>query len=366
LAAKRLTLVAASLGPGGTERVLAAMANHWVAAGRSVRLVTLSASSGDFYPLDPRVERVALDLLQASSGMMSALRINFLRVARMRQAILAGSPDAVISFGDSTNCLTLLGAVGTRLRVIVSERSDPRRLPIVRSWATLRRRLYPRAAAVVVQTQRVAPWAREFVPPNRVHVIPNFVAAPRAKAARADVPNGSRQVAAIGRLQNEKGFDLLLQAFARCAARHREWSLVIAGEGPCRRELEVQAAEAGLSERVHFAGLVRDIDTLLVRSDLFVLSSRIEGFPNALLEAMSIGVAPVAFDCDSGPAEIIRPGVDGVLVPAKDVDALARELDRLMGDDEERRRLAREAEAVSLRFGLAEVMQRWERIADEC
>jgi glycosyltransferase involved in cell wall biosynthesis len=363
--AKRVTLVAASLGPGGAERVISTMADHWAAAGRSVTLVTLSSSAGDFYSLSPRVERVALDLLGSSSGILGAIRANSLRVTRLRRALLTSHPDAVISFGDSTNCLTLLAAMGTGLRIIVSERSDPRRLPIGRSWAALRRRLYPRALAVVVQTHRVAPWAREFVPEQRVHVIPNFVRVPKVKAARGSGANGARQVAAVGRLSSEKGFDLLLRAFARCAQRHPEWSLVIAGDGPSRRQLEVQAADAGLAERVHFPGLVRDVDTLLARSDLFVLSSRFEGFPNVLVEAMSVGLAPVAFDCDSGPAEIIRNGVDGVLVPPEDVDALSNELDRLIRDDEERARLGRAAEGVSLRFGLAEVMQRWEHLADD-
>jgi glycosyltransferase involved in cell wall biosynthesis len=313
------------------------------------------------------VDRVALDVLGASPGPLSAIGANCLRLVRLRRAMLGARPDAVVSFGDSTNCLTLLAAAGTGLRVIVSERSDPRRLHLGRAWAALRRRLYPHASAVVVQTERVASWARGFVPEQRVHVIPNFVRMPEIEPDSAAPLDGTRQVAAAGRLFSaEKGFDLLLSAFARCAPRHPEWSLAIAGEGRDRAQLEAQAAASGLADRVRLPGLVRDTNSFLARSDLFVLSSRFEGFPNALLEAMALGVAPLAFDCNSGPAEIIRANVDGVLVPPEDVDALAHEMDRLMGDDEERSRLGRAARAVTLRFGLSEVMQKWELLTDDC
>jgi glycosyltransferase involved in cell wall biosynthesis len=139
---------------------------------------------------------------------------------------------------------------------------------------------------------------------------------------------------------------------------------VIAGEGPRRRELEAQVAEADVTDRVRLPGRVRDTELLLADSDLFILSSRFEGFPNVLLEAMAVGLPTIAFDCDSGPATIIRTGTDGVLVPAEDVDGLAREMNRLMGDDSGRIRLGREAEAVIERFSLPRIMHLWESVAD--
>jgi len=364
LRANRITLVAAGLDLGGTQRVLSLMANHWAATGRSVRLLTLSSAASDFYMLDARVDRVGLDLIDRSSNVWRAIIANATRVAALRRAMLAGRPDCVISFGDTSNCLALLATLGTDVKVIVSERNDPRRLPIGTSWAMLRRRLYPRAHAVVVQTDRVVPWTRGFVPANRIRVIPNFVCAPRLHASLSSRPSAARQVVALGRLSDEKGFDVLVRAFARCAPDHPHWSLVIAGEGARRRDLEAQVAEAGVADRVRLPGRVRDTESLLAASDLFVLSSRFEGFPNALLEAMSVGLPTIAFDCDSGPAAIIRTGLDGVLVPAGDIDGLAREMNRLMGDDSERIRLGREAEAVTQRFSLTRIMQLWESLAD--
>lgn len=363
-AADRITLFSASLGPGGAERVISAMADHWAGAGRRVRLVTLSACDADFHPVDPGVERVGLGLAGTSAGGIGAVRENLRRVARLREAILAGRPDAVVSFGDSSNCLALLATVGTGLRVVVSERSNPLRMPIARSWALMRRLLYPRAHAVVAQTEHVAEWARAFVPADRVRVIPNFVRPPDARAPETPREGSARRIAAVGRLSAEKGFDLLVDAFARCAAGHPDWSLWIAGEGPDRPLLERRVADLSLCGRVEMPGLVRDVGRLLADADLFVLPSRFEGFPNALLEAMAAGVAPVAFDCESGPAAIIRHGTDGLLVPPEDVDALAAAMDRLMSDPVGRARMGREARAVTGRFGLPGIMAAWERVVD--
>jgi glycosyltransferase involved in cell wall biosynthesis len=163
----------------------------------------------------------------------------------------------------------------------------------------------------------------------------------------------------MGRLAHQKGFDVLLRAFAACAARHRAWSLVILGEGDQRRMLEAQRAELGLSDRVKFPGWVPEPIRLLRQADLFVMSSRYEGLPLALLEAMACGLPAISTDCPTGPSEVIRHGENGWLVPVEDVDALAAALDRLMGDGEMRRRLALRATDVTKQFGAQRIMTLW-------
>jgi glycosyltransferase involved in cell wall biosynthesis len=169
----------------------------------------------------------------------------------------------------------------------------------------------------------------------------------------------------LGRLSAEKQFDYLLRAFERCGSRHPEWSLQIIGEGPERQSLEALAADLGIGRRVRFPGIVQDPEAILCNADLFVLTSRYEGFPNALVEAMACGLAVLSFDCPSGPNEIIRHGVDGVLVPAQDLDALAGSMDRLMGDDAERTRLGARALEVADRFDVERIMSMWEDVIEE-
>jgi glycosyltransferase involved in cell wall biosynthesis len=167
---------------------------------------------------------------------------------------------------------------------------------------------------------------------------------------------------AMGRLTHQKGFDLLLQAFSRIAERHPDWQLLILGEGDLRNDLERQRAELGLTDRVQLPGVVIDPYPVLRSSDMFVMASRFEGFPYALLEAMACGLPVIYADCPSGPGEIINNGSDGILTPTGDVEALAIAMDRLMNDEGERQRLAGRAPEAMQRFSLSKTVDAWEEL----
>jgi len=171
-------------------------------------------------------------------------------------------------------------------------------------------------------------------------------------------------VIGAGRLVHQKGFDALVRAFARVAPDQPDWDLVIVGEGPLRAALLSLARELGIGDRLSLPGVVPDLARRMASGGLFVLSSRYEGFPNVLLEAMSCGMAVVSTDCPSGPSEIVRDGHDGVLVPVDDVSAMARVMARLMADGPERSRLGGNALEVRERFSMASVMARWDHLVD--
>jgi len=171
---------------------------------------------------------------------------------------------------------------------------------------------------------------------------------------------------AIGRLVPQKGFDLLIEAVALVGPDVLDsWQVEILGEGPCREELQQLLVSRGLSDRVHLVGQVRDVVERLSRASLFVLSSRFEGFPNALTEAMAAGVASISFDCPTGPRELITPGVDGVLVPPGDVVALSKALTELMTSPDKRRRIGEAARVSMSKYAPNHVGDQWDGLIDE-
>lgn len=363
--ARNLTLVVHALHGGGAERVAATMASQWAAHGDHVTVITLAAVDSDAYPLDSRVTRIGLDWMRRSRSPLHAVWNNLRRLGAVRRSLQAADPTVIVSLTDQINVLTLLAARGLRLPVVIAEHSDPRRQRMPPAWERLRRWAYPRCAAAVALTGGVADHLRQLVRGRPVYVIPNAIGP--ARVTVWDVSQRDpRTLVAMGRLSREKGFDQLIDAFARLAARHPDWRLLVAGEGPERAALQAQIARGGLDARIHLVGWIDDPAQFLARGALFVLPSRYEGFPMALLEALACGLPVVAFDCDSGPRDILRPGVDGRLVPAGDVAALAAAMDELMRDPAARDQLGRRAVEVVERFSLDNYRRRWDEVLDAC
>lgn len=361
----RITLVIFALVAGGAERVMAAMASHWAAKGWTVNLLTFdSGSEPPFYPLHPAVRHQPLGIGGISPGPVQALLSNVNRVRKLRAAIRQSEPDAVISLMSETNVVTLLATAGLGVPVLVQEQNDPEQQKLRRMWDILRRWAYPRADHVIVLTERSLDFFSGRVR-KRARVIPN-PAMIEGGARTPSAGNGHHPtMMAMGRLVRQKGLDMLLQAFARVAAKHPAWSLEILGEGPLRGELEALAETLGLRDRVRLPGTTKQPHDKLRGADLFVMSSRHEGFPLSLCEAMACGLPAISFDCPTGPAEIIRDGIDGVLVPAENIAALGDAMDAMMSDTPRREALAARAPEVLERFGIGKVMGQWEALLAE-
>jgi glycosyltransferase involved in cell wall biosynthesis len=195
----------------------------------------------------------------------------------------------------------------------------------------------------------------------QVFAIPNAV---------PDVPLGpgdpaAHTLIAAGRLAPQKGFDMLLEAFAAVAGKHSDWNLDIFGKGFLRESLEQQVADLGLDGRARLNGPTDRLGEHMRGASVYVLSSRFEGFPIVLLEALAAGLAVVSFDCPTGPSEILTDGTSGLLVPADDVPALAAALDRVMADESLRRRLAAAAPSAVLPYSTRQVGRQWDELLRE-
>ena len=224
------------------------------------------------------------------------------------------------------------------------------------------RRLYPRLdALVVLSEQDKQAYARMLNSTLPLYRIPNTVRAlPGAKADLA-----AKTVYAAGRFRYQKGFDLLIPAWAETARAHPDWRLRLRGAGHLRPRLEGLIADHGIEGSVTVEGPAEDIGSDMAEASVFVLSSRFEGFGIVVVEAMSTGLAVVSFDCPRGPGEIIDDGRDGVLVPPGDVPALSRALLEVVGDEERRRALGAAALETARRYDPAAVGKSWVTLMDE-
>ncbi len=361
----RICCVTASLTAGGAQRVMATMTDYWVARDHDVTFVTLSDRESDFFPLRPGTHRVALELLKDSRSLRQAVSHNWERVRELRETIRQSRADVVISFLNTVNVLTIFAARGLGIPVVVSERNNPWQITMGYPWRVLRRLSYPRAAALVVQTEVGKEWADRITDPKKAVVIPNPISERFARLRGHEHTSRRPVVLAMGKLHPQKGFDVLIDAFAQVAARHPSWTLVIAGKGDEEAKLKNMAAEMLPAGRVEFPGVVDEPERHLLEAGLFVLSSRYEGFPNVLLEAMACQCAVISTDCPTGPSEIVTDDVDGVLVAPEDPEALARQMDRLMSSEPDRRRMGARAGDVIDRFNIDRIMSQWESVLDQ-
>jgi glycosyltransferase involved in cell wall biosynthesis len=393
-----IILICNSLEAGGIERVVTTLANEWSRCGRKVCVIT-QYDRHRFYELDPAVHHLVLQrsgvvklaelpgivkstllrskiirrVLEERAGPIRAVsaanlyQINFslffTHEARvLRRAIQTVGCPLVVSFGTSLNILTLKACQGLDRRVIVSERSDGG----FDRWASLSRRYYGRADVVTANSHGALERLARFVDEERLAFVPNPVLMPNGDHSY----NGNGDIhrprmpffLTVGRLVWDKGCDVLLEAFARLGEEFRQWRLVIAGIGHLEQTLKAKATSLNIADRVDWLGLVSDLETWYRTASVFVLPSRVEGMPNALLEAMSHRLPCIVSDGTPGPLELIRDGATGSVIPVNDASALAEAMAELARDEDLRRRLGYAARARSADHELKKTVSAWEKV----
>jgi len=367
---RHICLFIGTLGPGGAERVMSWLAERLADNGVNVTLVTLSSTERDFVQLDPRVERCALDML-GSNRILSKPWVNLRRIAALRKILRDTRADTILAFMPHESVLAIIAGRLTGRRVAISERNAPWHRSAGRPWNTLRRLLYRFSHVQIAQTIQVAQWFEQEAACDRVCVVPNAVLPDMPSESNNKVVSNyskaSRKlIIAVGTKAHQKGFDLLIEAFSRIADRFPEWDLALLGLEENRSDGGLSGADiaaaiqaANLRHRVYLPGRVGNVGDWYEAADIFVLSSRFEGFPNVLIEAMAHGCAVLSTDCETGPRGIIRNGCDGMLIPTHDAKALEGGLECLMSDDNLRARLSHAAPAVRERYSEDRIARLW-------
>lgn len=342
---------------GGTERVTTVIANALAERGHRVYILSASRGLNSFFPTHPAVELHSLHMEHHSAN-LSDWRIWW----RLRRFIQQQSIERLIDVDTVLSWSSIPAAWGTSARVIAWEHfhlfinvGDV----FQRVRRSLGRRLAVRwAHRVVTLTERDRQQYLEHLPGRaEVVAIPNPITIHHSTSSDL----GSRNVLAAGRLVPQKGFDLLLHAWARVWPKSPQWRLRIVGSGADGPKLNQLASTLGVKDGVDFVPNTSDMVSEYQRAALFVCSSRFEGFGLVLVEAKSFGLPIVSFDCACGPSDIVRDDVDGQLVPAEDTHAMAVALDRLINDEQQRRAMGQRA-VQDRRFELAGIVQAWERV----
>jgi glycosyltransferase involved in cell wall biosynthesis len=216
---------------------------------------------------------------------------------------------------------------------------------------------YPFSAGLVLQTNAAIQWARRRAPFGQLCVIPNAVT--RFDEIEQAVKK-EELVLGVGRLSHEKRFDRLIRSFAAIALDYPLARLRIVGDGPLRKQLRSLADSTGFGPRIELPGAVLNISAEFNRAKLFALTSDFEGFPNALLEAMSLGLPVISLDCPSGPAEIVTSGINGILVPRDNENDLVLALRRILDDPKLAMRLGVKAKEVTQTYASESILGKWE------
>ncbi|MDK1374225.1 MULTISPECIES: glycosyltransferase [unclassified Sinorhizobium] len=356
----KIVFVLSGLGAGGAEKIVNLVAHHRLARGDTVHVIPVNATGPEsYFPYDGAISvepLVAEPLVDEKRQPLPASGMGW-RLLALRRRLQALQPDLVISFLTKINILVGLATWGLNTAVIMSERNNFRSQEMHVFWRLARPFAARLATSLVMQTNEACRCLPEKLKAKAV-IIPNPVALP---AACARAPGDGTRLIAVGRLDKQKGFDLLLQAFRSVAAATPTATLTIFGEGPQRPALEQQVRDLGLGDRVRMPGVTKSPADWTSAGDIFVLSSRFEGFPNVLLEAMTAGLAVIAFNCPWGPSEILSSPDTGLLVPAADVERLADAIRRLITDRTLREKLASAAAvAATTRYATSSVLQLWD------
>lgn len=362
-------------GMGGTVRTVLNQASAMAAAGHDVELISvLRRRSTPHFDIDPRVRLISLvdeyatPPVEGRAAQRAPRDIPAGEAAieyfnrHIEKAVVdhfAGLRDGVlVTTRPALNILAARHTPRSVVRVAQEHMNFATHKPDVQSAI---RRWYPKFDAVVVLTNTDQADYQRLLSRARVLRIPNAVLSLDQKQS----DQSGRMVIAAGRLLPQKGYDLLIPAFAKVVARHPDWQLRIYGDGRRRDEIRALIEEHHVYNHVYLMGRTTQLDDEMTKASLTVLSSRFEGLPMVLIEAMTHALPVVSFDCPTGPADVLTDGVDGILVPPEDVEGLAAAMIRLIGDPPLRRKMGAAAAQTAISYGPDAVNPQWEHLFTE-
>ncbi len=360
-----------SLSGGGAERVCTLLANGLAERLYTVTVATIKDALPADYALNSNVKRTSFFAEKKSKSLLTAMTNNAALVLKLRKLIKTHRPDIVISFMTQSNIVCSLACLKLEPMHIASERNYPPLQHIGKAWNQLRKYLYILPTVVVSQTHKTDLWIKANTNCNETAVIPNPITFPIQPQAESNNSKANLSyikdrniILGVGRLVDQKQFHTLITVFSALANRYHDWALIIVGEGPDNAKLQQQIDDLHLQNSVTLMGKQSDMAYWYELADIFVLTSKFEGYPNALLEAMCYGVPPVSYNCDTGPASIIQHEYNGLLVPADNTQQLTDCISTLIESPTLRKNMGSNAKKILKNHSVHAVVNQWEAVFD--
>lgn len=348
----KIMFYTSSLGKGGAERVISVLANELI-KNHEITIV-VNTLKNIAYKTDEKIKLIELDRKHIKSNIIR----NINRISVTEQIIKQEKPDIIISFLPipSYRILSLKSKIKD-IPIIISDRNDPKQEYKSFIDKFLMKKLYKRADGFVFQTVQQKEYFSEFIR-KKSTVIFNPI---KDEFLEIEERKKENNIINVGRLVEQKNQEMLINVFSKISDKYKEYSLKIFGDGPLKERLQRQINDLGLEDRVELCGISNNIKMELEKAKLFILCSDYEGMPNALIEAMAVGLPVISTDCPcGGPRELIEENKNGILVDIKDEDMLQEALEKVLSDNEFSKYIGENAKKIKYKLQLSKILQDWE------
>ncbi|WP_396634856.1 glycosyltransferase family 4 protein [Maribacter sp. R86514] len=357
---KNIAFLIYSLNSGGAERVVSTLANG-LCNNFNVTIITLTKDK-PFYQLKSNINLISCheNRVKSNNKLINSLQANFHIYKNIKKVCRNHSIDIIIGFMTESNVLAILTAKSIKIPVIVSERNYPPLANLSKFWKVMRKITYGKSNILVVQTKPILNFFKNYMKEEKIKILANPISKNHIEAKNNLSIEKENIILNVGSLNYQKGQDIAIKAFAKINPPN--WQLHLVGEGPKRKEYTSMISELGMEDKIILTGRKNQISNYLLKAKIFIFPSRFEGFPNALTEAMYLGLPCISTDCPTGPTELIMNGVNGFLTPVDNIDILAETINELISNTRLRKEIGlKAAESVS-HLEEHKVTKKWEKL----
>lgn len=352
---KKLLFINSSLTGGGSERVMTLLANYF-SDEYDVSMILVREKSEENYKTKNKV-----NLIKFKYNSHNKILIFLKRFIMLRKTIKNLNPDCVISFMTDINFTTLLACMGLKVKIIVSERADPKYRSKKILKGLLEKMLYPISDKIVFQTELVKSYYNEKIQKKSV-VIPNPV---NPELITCEKTKKSKKIIAVGRLTEQKNFALLIESFSQFHNKFPDYKLEICGDGPLKQELIDFSKNLKILDFVEFSGFISNVNEHMAKAEIYVSTSNYEGISNSMIEALAMGIPTICTDCPVGGASLmIKNRENGILIPVGDGEALTQALIELASNIEFCQKIGKSAQKVKDDFSIDKIGKMWKKIIE--